>query len=128
MKALALAAALALPGAASADHTRLEVEYTPGYAWFLGPGTPSLSDGRIRVVILPGHGAAAMTLNQFGAYQNIYRLRLGEYGMDMPLPQAEARARHVAWHAVVEAARKNRVDQIVLVPLKPMPLRVLVSP
>ena len=119
MRVLALAAALALPGAALATDPTVEVAFgfVSGYAWFDGPGRPSAATSRIRIVSERGQGHAAMTLNQLDAYKTAYRRHLARYGMQMPMQQAVTRARRDAWQEVLGANDVIRVDDMDLRPL-----------
>lgn len=118
MRAALLALALVLPAAAEAHDPRLRVQFDPAYAWFDGPGHRGGADGRVRIVPQPRHGQAALTVNQFDAYQHAYRRYMARFTMRMPVLRADARARHAAWHEIVSADRRVPVQDLDLTPLR----------
>ena len=119
MRAALLALSLALPGAALAHDPTTDVVFDPGYAWGHIDGRTTQAGGRIRLVTLPRHGRAAMTLNQFDAFQLAYRRHLTGLAMRLPIASAEAQARHAAWHEVVGDAWPATEGTVVLTPLIP---------
>ena len=103
IRLLALTIALSMPGAALA-HDPLVAPGNPaeGRLWLDGiSGTPH-ADTRIRLVRHGGGDGrtAALTVNQFHAYERIYARRLTELSRHMSVHRAIPRARHDAYHAV----------------------------
>jgi hypothetical protein len=125
--AAALAAGLALATPVAAHDPALEVRFSPGYAWASLPGGPPATEGRVRVVPQPNHGRAALTVNQFEAYQLAYRRHLARLSLRMPIREAQAHARHAAWHEVVAANRTLPVRELDLVPLEARALPLTLS-
>jgi hypothetical protein len=118
VRAVLLALALALPTGAMAQDPAEQVRFSPGYAWFDGPGFTEGGEGRIRVVPFADRGQAALTLNQFYEYQLIYRRELARLSLRMPIRQAQAHAHRTAWLSVVRANQARTVRELDLEPLR----------
>jgi hypothetical protein len=127
-RALAAAMALALPVPALAQDAATEIRFAPDYAWVAGPGARPGADSPIRIVPQAGQGQAAMSVNQYDAYQRAYRRELARLSLRLPIAEAEAGARRAAWAEVVRADPATAIRRLETAPIdtdvRPIPAAV----
>lgn len=116
-RAVAVAAALLAHAAAAQEVPRDDLRYTPNPVWFRGDATV-LPDGRgrMRVVTAP-QGAAALTLNQYDAYERLHRAALARLSFRMPVERADALAREEALAAILARYPATRVAALPVAPI-----------
>ena len=115
--ALAAAAALMATAAAAQDRVRGDLRYAPDPTWLrIGPSFAPNDGGRVRIVTA-AQGAAALTLEQFYAYERLRASALARLSMSMPVAQAEPRARSEALAAILARHPEIRVAGLPLAPI-----------
>jgi hypothetical protein len=120
LRAALLAALVALPVRA-AETLPLPLDYDPTIVWFDTPWITPEGEGRVRIVTGGREIAAALNVNQFYHYRLAYRRALAELAQRMTVAQAEPRARHAAFHAVLRAYPQFRASGYALRPIDPIP-------